>query len=80
MNFKNFVTKHFSASKIFLSILVATIMFISLYFDDKPISFQTIKEHINDPMMHWCLLFSLFSAVFLFYSIAINKNSPKNQK
>ena len=63
-----------------LIISISTIvLFIALYFADRPLRFETIRVNLDNPMIYVCLLISFLTSFFLERSVVKGAGS-KEQK
>ena len=73
MSYKEFVIKHFFVIKSLTILVGIAIMFYAMFFSDKPPSFETIKNHIDDPMMYLCLMLSSIASFII--GLPLNKKN-----
>lgn len=77
MKFRNYLLNHFFVFKLLFVFLGTLAMFYAYYFSDKPASFTTIKEHLNDPMMYICIIISLGISLGIIHAIFKKKMFAK---
>ncbi|MBP0902584.1 hypothetical protein ACFSKN_06155 [Mariniflexile gromovii] len=80
MKFRDFVLKHYTFIRVILITIGTLIMFYAFFFSDRPASFNTIKENIDNPMMYVCLLISFLGAWWINYPYRYKKFFPNKDK
>ena len=80
MKYRDFVLKYYIFLRISSLAVGTLIMFCAFFFADRPSSFNTIKENIDNPMMYVCLLISFLGTYWISYPYRYKKLFPEKDK